>query len=490
MKLTFKPSPNYRTAQSTSGIMWDLTMCLCAVTLFSVVYYTVAGGVSYGLRVVIMMAASVAAALATDAAYLKVMKQDIKKGILSSYSWITAMILVLISPIKASCYAIIIATIIAVFFGKLAFGGFGQNIFNPAAFGEAIIMNNFAATYAEDLYTGATPTTAIKAFGWLADSGKLNSLVAGYGGYGRMLIGGYISTIGSTCALLLILCCVFLIWRRDIDWQAPVFYIGTVFVETAVIGLMKGSGLGLGLFNVLAGGVLFGGIFMMTDPVTSPVTIPGRIVFAVGAASLTVILRGRSNFADGVLYSILIMNMLTPAIDKLFDGSQIKDAAKFRKYTLIASVCALAVTLLVGGLSSAKRPSSTAKPAEIPHVSAAAKASSFPEYEPSAEEISNDGTTAVYHTTAKGFHALNGGGEELNEADVTIDLATKTVKKVEITVFGDTAGIGDVATSDSKLAAYEGISSIDEVDAVSGATFTSTSVKAMVEAALNTAAAN
>ncbi len=490
MKLTFKPSPNYRTAQSTSGIMKDLTLCLCAVTLFSVVYYTMAGGISYGLRVVIMMAASVVAALATDAVYLKATKQDIKKGILSSYSWITAMILVLISPIKASYYAIIVATIIAVFFGKLVFGGFGQNIFNPAAFGEAIIMNNFAATYAEDLYTGATPTTAIKAFGWLADSSELSTLVSSYGGYGKMLIGGYISTMGSTCALLLILCCVYLIWRRDIDWQAPVFYIGTVFVETAIIGAMKGSGLGLGLFNVLAGGVLFGGIFMMTDPVTSPVTIPGRIVFAVGAASLTVILRGRSNFADGVLYSILIMNMLTPAIDKLFDGSQIKDAAKFRKNTIIASACAVAATLLFGLLSSPKQPSSSTKPAEIPHLSAAAAASSFPEYEPSAEEVSNDGTTAVYHTTAKGFHILNDMGEDLNEADVTIDLGSMTVKSVEITAFGDTPGVGDAATADDKLAAYEGISSISEVDTVSGATYTSTSIKAMVEAALNAAAAN
>ena len=96
------------------------------------------------------------------------------------------------------------------------------------------------------------------------------------------------------------------------------------------------------------------------------------------------------------------------------------------------------------------------------------------------EEVSNDGTTAVYACTAKGF-------EGINEATVTIDLASKTVAKVEVTAFNDTAGVGDAATADDYLAKYEGVSSEEDVEVVSGASFTSTSIKAMVHAALQAA---
>ena len=323
MKFTFNPSPNYRTSQSTSGIMKDLTECLLAVLVFAVIYYCGAYGASYGLRIVLLTACSVIAALCTDAVYFKATKQDIRQGILTSYSWVTALILTLISRVSVSYYGMIVCTVIAVFFGKLVFGGFGQNIFNPAAFGEAVIMANFAGSYSEDFVTSATPTTVAKASGWVGE------FASQYGGFGNMFLGQYASTIGSTSALLILLCCVFLIWRKDIDWQVPVTYIVTVFVESLIVGAITGSGAQAAVYNVLAGGVMFGAVFMATDPVTSPVSMPGRVVFAFGAASLAMIIRWKSNFADGVLFGILLMNMLTPAIDKLFDGNQIKDAAKF-----------------------------------------------------------------------------------------------------------------------------------------------------------------
>ena len=126
MKLTFKPSPNYRSSQTTTGIMMDLTVCLLAVTVFSVIYYGVNYGASYGLRVVIMMASAVITSLIVDAIWAKIQKVDIKDGILSSYSWITAMILTLIIQIDVSPYALCVATVIAIVFGKLVFGGFGR----------------------------------------------------------------------------------------------------------------------------------------------------------------------------------------------------------------------------------------------------------------------------------------------------------------------------------------------------------------------------
>ena len=278
MKLTFKPSPNYRGEQSTSGIMKDLGLCLCAVLLYAVIYYSAAFGARYGLRVILLACDAIVAALATDAVYFKLAKsEDIMKDMKSSFSIITALILVLISRVDTSYFAMAVCTIMAIYFGKLVFGGFGQNIFNPAAFGAALIMGNFAAGYNVDFATGATPTQAASSLGWMIHSGDFASFISQYGGLGKMFLGQYPSTIGSSCALLILCCGAFLIWQRDIDWQTPAFYIGTVFVEALLIGLMHGAGLEYALFSVLAGGVLFGGVFMATDPVTTPVSLPGRI---------------------------------------------------------------------------------------------------------------------------------------------------------------------------------------------------------------------
>ncbi len=347
MKLTFKPAPNYRSKQSTTGIMTDLTLCLLAVSLFGIIYYFMAYGTSMGLRVLMNFCATIAAWLVTEACWFKVMKKDVKEGILTSYGWVTALIITLISSANASAYALFISTVLAILFGKLVFGGFGQNIFNPAAFGEAILMSTFAATSA-DLLSGATPTVAYKGYGWISTADQLSDVIAQYGGLGKMFLGMYDSTVGSTCALLIIACLIFLIVRKDIDWQTPVFYIGSVFVISLLVGLVRGAGIQYALFNVLAGGVLFGGVFMTTDPVTSPVSIPGKILFAVGAASFTLIIRWKSNLSDGVLYSILLMNMLTPMIDRLMDGSQIKDSAKLVRNMVVGSCIFAAVALIVG----------------------------------------------------------------------------------------------------------------------------------------------
>lgn len=494
MKLTFKPSPNYRSEQSTSSIMKDLTLCLIAVTVFAVAYYCSAYGAAWGLRVVGLMATGVATSLITDALWFKARKQDIKTGIRSSYSWVTAMILVLISPIKAAYYAIIVCTVIAIVFGKMVFGGFGQNIFNPAAFGEAIIMNNFAATYSADFTTSATPTTVAKGYGWLISSGDMSSVLSQFGGLGKMFVGGYPSTIGSTCALLIILCGVYLICQKDIDWQVPVCYVGWVFILTFIIGAMKGANpLELALFNVLAGGVLFGGIFMATDPVTSPVTLPGRVVFAIGAASLTVLIRLKSNLSDGVLYSILLMNMLTPAIDKMFDGNQIRDAKPFKKkVALFTAICA-AIMLLVGGFSktgSASASADASSAAASSDASAAASSISLSGDFADNEASCTDNGDGSYACSAKGFGLINNMGDEYSNNEATVTIADGAVTKVEVTHFGDTAGVGDAATSDDALTRWNGATLDSNVDAVSGATFTSNSIASMVHAALEMASGN
>lgn len=367
MKFTFKPSPVYRNTQSTSGIMRDLSICLLVVLCASAIYYGVSYGASVAIRVILMALFAVIAALVSEAIYFKVTKvENIKEALLHSYGWVTAIILVLITKIDVSYYAVIISTIVAVVVGKLIFGGFGQNIFNPAAFGEALIMNSFvSSTNSEvtskvfDVISGATPMTSASGYGWVIPSANFGEFLSQYGGFGNMLLGNYPSVIGGSCAIVIILCGAFLIWRKDIDWHVSVFYLCSIFVISLIVGLIKGAGFSYALFNVLGGGVLFGAVFMITDPVTTPVTIPGRIIFAIATAALTLILRWKANLPDGVLFSILLMNMLTPAIDKLIDGNQIKDASKIRNKVLIVSAIVCLIAILVGASIDAKEPTTS-----------------------------------------------------------------------------------------------------------------------------------
>ena len=475
MKFSYRPSPNFRSKRHTSRIMMDLTVCLVAVLLSSAVYYGIVYGAAVGIRAVLMAAVSVISAVATEAAYFKIRKYDVKKELSHSYSWVTALILTLITRIDVSYYALIVATVICIVIGKLVFGGFGQNIFNPAAFGEAIIMNNFAASKARDItakvydtLSGGTPMAAMNSYGWIIQKDAFGGFIEQFGGFGNMAMGGYPSVIGGSCAIVILLCGAFLLWRKDINYHLSCTYLAVLFIISLIVGLYHGAGVQYALFHVLGGGVLFGTVFMMTDPVTTPITIPGRVIFAVGCAALTMILRWRSNLPDGVLFSILLMNMLTPAIDRLSDGNQIKNRVQIRNKVLGVSAVIILITLLVGFFGiEAKQPQRTASGS-----TAALNAEDF-----SANEAEcTDQGGGVFACRAKGFEGVN---------EATITVKDGKIESIVVTGFHDTAGVGDLAVADAELARYAGATLDSAIDATSGASFTSASLRAMAAAALN-----
>lgn len=370
MKFSFRPSPNYRAKQSTSDIMRDVTICLLVVLTYSAVWHGVTFGGMYAARVILMAAFAVVSALLTEVAFYAIMKsKNIWKDVTHSYGWITALIIALITKIDVSYYAIVLSTVIAIVFGKLVFGGFGQNIFNPAAFGEAIIMNSFSEATSSNItdvvLSGATPMTQMGTTGWAADASAIDSVVKSFGGLGNMFMGNYASVLGGSCALIILLCGIYLIWRKDIDWRLTCTYILTIFIVSLIVGIGHGTGLEFALFNVLGGGVMFGAVFMLTDPVTTPVTIPGKFIFAIGAGCLTLVLRWRASIPDGVLFSILLMNMLTPAIDKACDGNQIKDASTIRTRVIAISCISLIIALLVGATLPKKDAQTSAVTPEV-----------------------------------------------------------------------------------------------------------------------------
>jgi len=128
-------------------------------------------------------------------------------------------------------------------------------------------------------------------------------------GYLDLFLGNRAGSLGETSILMILLAAAFLVWKKVIDWPAPVAFIGTVFLLSFTLGHDP-------LFHLLTGGVIFGAVFMVTDYVTVPVTTKGRLIFGFGCGLITVLIRFFGGFPEGVNYSILLMNIMTPVIDK------------------------------------------------------------------------------------------------------------------------------------------------------------------------------
>lgn len=274
-------------------------------------------------------------------------KPNVREYMKNSYSIIPGLFLGLILPINTPISILIFGGIVTVVIGKLIYGGFGNNIFNPALIGRLFIIFTYAAvissnggylnSYEVDTISHATPLTNQSL---VEGIGNYETLVEPYGTLNNFFIGTIPGSIGETSALLCIIAFIYLTLTKVIKWKIPVFYIGTVFIMTFIIGGINNLGIWYPLYQVLSGGLFFGAIFMATDPVTSPVTKNGQIIYGVCLGLLTVIFRYLTPLPEGVLTSILTMNMLNFIVDDL---GIIKSSTK----KLI-----VAITILVLGLTT------------------------------------------------------------------------------------------------------------------------------------------
>ncbi|MEY8379701.1 RnfABCDGE type electron transport complex subunit D [Ileibacterium valens] len=363
MKFAFHVSPNEQQKHaSTQQIMRDLTIALGVVFLCSLAYYAISYGVNYALQEIILLAASLVTTFVCEAIFAKVKKIDIKEFITHSFGWVTALILVMMCPVNISVYAVIIATVFAIVIGRLVFGGFGNNIYNPAAVGRAVIFASFSGAVT-NLTTSATPTGVLaSSFRWMPGSAEaLESFLDTTGGWFGLAMGTYPGAIGETFSIAIILVGIFLIVRNVIDWRMPAVYLGTIFIITFFIAIFSGiqpygvipGWLWYPMLHLLTGGVIFGAFFMLTDPVTIPTVPASRVFFAACAAVITVLIRMKGNLPEGCLYSILIMNTFTPMIEQALDAPQFEQ----KKKAIIMSACALVL-----GLGVAFYASSTIRP--------------------------------------------------------------------------------------------------------------------------------
>jgi len=299
-KLITTSSPHIFKNISVNKIMWTVAAALLPAIIASVYFF--------GWGSLWMIIVSVSSALATEAAIQKLSKKEVT--INDGSAFVTGLLLALVLPPTVPLWISALGPIFAIAIAKHAFGGLGFNIFNPALAGRAFIIASWPAlvsTYiTPDGITSATPLSILKIQGQEALTqafGATSSL------YQSLFIGNIGGAIGETSALALLIGAGFLFYKKIIDWRIPSLYIGTVFFLSFIFGKDPA-------FSVLAGGLLIGAFFMATDPVTSPTTKNGRLIFGFGCGFLTVIIRVFSGLPEGVMYSILLMNALTPLIER------------------------------------------------------------------------------------------------------------------------------------------------------------------------------
>lgn len=290
-RLLMASSPHQHHGEDTSRIMLEVLMALAPAATLAVFFF--------GMRALWLMLVSVGVAVGTEALIQKLTGRTIS---IRDYSAaVTGLLLAFNVPASLPLWIVAIGAIVAIGIGKQVFGGLGNNPFNPALVARAVLLASWPAQMTAwvapfTFLTTATPLGALRLEGT-----KM--------AYSSLFLGAIPGSLGETSALALLVGGLYLLWRGIIDWRIPAGFIGTVAIFTTFFG-------GDPLFHVLAGGLLLGAFFMATDMVTSPVTKRGRLIMGIGCGLITSIIRLWGGYPEGVSYSILIMNALTPLIDR------------------------------------------------------------------------------------------------------------------------------------------------------------------------------
>ncbi len=258
----------------------------------------------FKLQALLVILTAVISCVAAEYIWEKATGRDISIGDLSAV--VTGMLLAFNVPPTLPLWMVVIGSFFSIIVVKQFFGGIGQNIVNPALAGRAFLLASWPVamtTWTVDGVTTATPLAILK-----GAPGELPTLASAFVGH----IGG---CIGETSALALLIGFAYLLYRRIITWHVPVTYVGTVFVLTAIIG-RHGAMSGNAIYEIFVGGLMLGAIFMATDYTTSPMTKKGQVIFALGCGVITTVIRIFGGYPEGVSYSIILMNLFVPLIDK------------------------------------------------------------------------------------------------------------------------------------------------------------------------------
>lgn len=452
----------------TKKIMYRLILALVPIILFAFYKNGIlplirnTGSPFDLINLVLIILTPVVVSLFTEYIYY-IIKKDKKTFtylIEESFAIIPGLFIGLIIPIHTPLWLVALVALIGSL-SKMVFGGLGKNPLNPALFGSLFIIvfassyigkfGGYMNSYELDALSTATPLSHFSA---LAHVGTYKDIIGPYGSLLTFFFGNIPGAIGETSSLLCIIAFIYLTITKTIKWRLPVYYVLTVFIMTLVIGLTNNMGLWYPLFNVLSGGLLFGAVFMTTDPVTSPVSNQGQILGGIILGILTVYIRYLTPYPEGVLISILIFNILTLIINRL--------SIKFnfnKLYKIISLIIVIIIGIILTIIISNRLDNSITTSDVDPNFTVTNK-----------EVIEGNN---IYYVTSRGFN-----GKKSIKSKITmnnnniINIEILSTSESYYKMIEDTNYIDKLITNQNSL---------DSLDTVSGATYTSSYLKELVE---------
>ena len=293
------PSPHIRSGRTTRKIMLDVIIALCPALIVSIVIF--------GWRALLVAAVCVGSCVLIEYLCRIAMKREQTIGDLSAV--VTGLLLAMNLPVTVPLWVAMIGCFFAIAVAKQLFGGIGQNFANPAIAARILLLMSFSGYLTNRSiplgYDGVDAIASATPLVQLANGGDVPTLL-------QMFLGVKAScAIGEVSAAALLLGGLYLVIRRVIKPITPLVFIGTVFLFSGALGMNP-------VAQILFGGLMLGAIFMATDYATTPTTNWGKVVFGLGCGIITVLIRRYGSYPEGVSFAILLMNILTPQIDKAF----------------------------------------------------------------------------------------------------------------------------------------------------------------------------
>jgi electron transport complex protein RnfD len=321
-QFTVSVSPHVRSEETTSRIMWSVSLALLPAMLCGIYFF--------GLKALYITALCIVSSVVFEQLYMKVVGKKSASG--DGSAFLTGLLLGMNMPASLwsfspfTAHIPIVASFVAIVITKQLFGGLGFNVFNPALIGRAFALISFpkamtiwmeptASIFAMDAKTTATPLGILKEAGMtelIKVFGDISSL------YQHLLTGNRAGSIGETSAIAVLIGGLFLLFRRYITWHIPVSFLATSAGLAWIFGGKGALFTGDPIVHLLSGGMMLGALFMATDYVTSPSVKAGQLIFGAGCGALTMLIRLKGGFPEGVMFAILIMNCFAPLIDRGF----------------------------------------------------------------------------------------------------------------------------------------------------------------------------
>ncbi|MBI3353990.1 MAG: RnfABCDGE type electron transport complex subunit D [Nitrospirae bacterium] len=315
LRLVVSSSPHAQSEETIEKIMYYVILALLPAAGVGIYFF--------GFNAIRVIVLSVVTAIISEALMQKAMGRRI--AVKDGSAVLTGLLLAMNLPSNAPWWLVIIGSAFAIVIGKQVFGGLGFNIFNPALVARVFLIISWPVQMTTwpkplplfskalvDAVTGATPLGLLKAELLLKDNiGEVANI-----SMIDLIIGNVGGSLGEVSAIALLLGGIFLIYRNYISWHIPASFIGTVIIISGIFWIIDPTRYAGPLFHTVSGGLMLGAFFMATDYVTSPITPKGMLIFGFGCGLITILIRLFGTYPEGVSFAILLMNMVTPLIDK------------------------------------------------------------------------------------------------------------------------------------------------------------------------------